>query len=104
MRLSLRLGVSTYQIGKFLFWANTVDHFGEDGFDMQHESNIAIVWNTFKDPLDRPTGIIPTHSSTALGRFRLARSLAIVITRNTEYPANGPKQPIPKSHHVLSAH
>src|SRR6185437_14693209 len=52
-------GVSTYQIGKFLFWVNTVDHFGEDGFDMQHESNINIAWNTFKDPLNLGDGNHP---------------------------------------------
>jgi hypothetical protein len=88
-------GVSTYQIGKFLFWANTVDHFGEDGFDMQHESNIDINWNTFKDPLNLGDGNHPDTLQYGARRTQAGPFSGIVITRNTEIERTDPSNPFP---------
>jgi hypothetical protein len=88
-------GVSTYQIGKFLFWANTVDHFGEDGFDMLHESNIAIVWNTFKDPLNLADGNHPDTFQYGALAIPAGPFSGIVITRNTEIERTDPNNPFP---------
>jgi hypothetical protein len=89
-------GVSTYQIGKFLFWANTVDHFGEDGFDMQHESNINIAWNTFKDPLNLGDGNHPDTFQYGGQVTKAGPFSGIVITRNTEIERTDPNNPLPQ--------
>jgi hypothetical protein len=90
-------GVATYQIGKFFFWVNTVDHFGEDGFDMGHESNITVAWNTFKDPLNLGDGNHPDTFQYGAQPTPAGPFSGITITRNTEIERTDPNNPFPNN-------
>ena len=89
-------GASTYQTGRLLFWDNTVDHFGEDGVDMQHESNVEMGFNIFKDPFNLADGNHPDTFKYGAQPTRAGPFSGIVITGNMEIERTDPNNPFPQ--------